>query len=140
MFSLARDFPDQWYALNNPPPASASRETTLTLGGENFPVGISPASLATTQVAIRLSASGPLTPVPVTLSHGTASGTAVTDSGGIASTRRGAAGWHALTGTSPAGDWTLSFDASAGPLFQQGLLGDLLLIISWTGQAPAWPA
>ena len=139
VFSLAQDFPDQWYALNNPNPAATTRETTFTLSGMNFPPGINPSSLATTQIAIRLSASSPLTPVPVTLSHGAATGTATTDSGGIASTRRSAGGWNPLTGTSPTGDWTLSFDATADSLFQQGLLSDVLLIISWTGQAPAWP-
>jgi hypothetical protein len=139
VFSLAQDFPDQWYTLNNPGPAATIRETTWTLGGTNFPPGISAASLASTQVAIRLSASGPLTPVPVTLSHSAAAGTATTDSGGIASTRCGAGGWNPLIGTSPVGDWTLSFDATADPLFQQGLVSDVLLIISWTGQAPAWP-
>ena len=139
VFSLARDFPDQWYALNNPDPAATARKTAFTLSGMNFPPGIDPASVATTQIAIRLSASSPLTPVPVTLSRGLATGTAVTDSGGIASTRRGADGWNPLTGTSPVGDWILSFDATADPVFAQGLLSDVLLIISWTGQAPAWP-
>jgi hypothetical protein len=144
VFSFAQDFPDQWYALNNPAPASATRQTALTLSNADFPPGISPDSLTTTQIAIQLSASSLLTPVPVTLSHGTASGTATTDSGGVASTRRAADAWKPLTladgnTTSPTGDWTLSFDASADSLFQQGVLNDLLLIISWTGQAPAWP-
>lgn len=137
VFSFARDFPDQWYALNNP--GSTGRETTLTLGNADFPPGISPASLATTQVAIRLAAGGTLASVPVTLSHGAVAGTATTDAGGVASTRRGASGWNPLTGTSPTGDWTLSFDASADHLFQQGLLTDVLLIISWAGLAPTWP-
>lgn len=137
VFSLARDFPDEWYALNNP--ASDGREATLTLGGADFPPGISPASLTTAQIAIRLAAGSPLTSVPVALSHGAVAGTATTDAGGVASTRRGASGWTALTGTSPTGDWTLSFDASADQMFQQGLLTDVLLIISWTGQAPTWP-
>jgi hypothetical protein len=139
VFSLVQDFPDQWYALNNPGPPPAARDVTLAFGQMNFPAGISPGSLATTQIAVRLSASGPLAPVPVTLSRGAASGSATTDDGGIASTRRGAGGWNSLIGTSPVGDWTLSFDASADPLFAQGALADVLLIISWTGQARAWP-
>jgi hypothetical protein len=138
VFSLTRDFPDQWYALNNPPPGQATASTVLTLTGANFPVNIAPASLASTQLAVQLSGSAPLTPVAVTLSHGSASGTAVTDVTGVVSTRRGAAAWDALTGSSPVGDWALSFDSTGSQLFQQGLLSDLLLIVSWTGQAPAW--
>jgi hypothetical protein len=142
-FSVSRDFPDQWYALINPPPGTASQPVTvtLTLAGQNFPAGIVPASLSTTQVAVQLAAAGPLVPVSVTLSHGGASGTALTDPGGIASTRRGAAGWSALTGTAsgPVGDWTLTFDAAGAQLLQQGVVSDLVLIVSWLGQAPSWP-
>ena len=74
----------------------------------------------------------------VSLHRGTAGGAATT-TGGIASTRRGnAASWSALYGATPAGDWRLSFDASAAALFEAGALDDILLVVSWAGQAPAW--
>jgi hypothetical protein len=39
---------------------------------------------------------------------------------------------------SPVGDWQLSFSDDARPLFESGDLDDVLLVISWTGQAPTW--
>jgi hypothetical protein len=74
----------------------------------------------------------------VTLRRGTAGGAATTTDG-IASTRRGnAAAWSALYGTSLTGDWQLTFGNDATALFASGGLDDVLLVISWTGQAPAW--
>ena len=75
-------------------------------------------------------------------------GTPITDESGIASTRRG--NWGAqLEGLSPVGDWTLTFqpppDQAAADqtmidtLFGPGGLDDIVLLIGWTGQAPAWP-
>ena len=139
VFSLARDFPDQWYALNNPAPSATGRVTTVTLRDIDFPPDIT--SLITAQIAVRLSGAGPFTPIKVTLTRGGNSGVATTDASGIASTRRGGSDWtYQFVGSSPAGDWQLSFDPSADPLFTPGSLDDVLLVIGWTGQAPAWPA
>ena len=55
VFNLARDFPDQWYELNNPDPAASERATTLTLAPNDFPWPC----LLTTQVALGLSSPGP---------------------------------------------------------------------------------
>jgi peptidoglycan hydrolase-like protein with peptidoglycan-binding domain len=138
VFSLARDFPDQWYTLNNPDPSTHARAATLTLRDIDFPPNMT--GLATAQIAVRLSGSGPFPPIPITLTRGTDSGTAGTDPLGIASTRRGGAEWNQFIGHPPAGDWQLSFDPAADPLFTPGGLDDVLLVIGWTGQAPAWPA
>lgn len=148
VFSLARDFPDQWYELNNPGPG-ASRSTTLTLAPGDFPMNLQ--GLVTTQIALGLSTtgSGALPAVQISLNRTTRSapaggvsvgGVASTDSSGIASTRRGAPAWLSLTGMDPTGKWQLSLDATADPLFTDGQLEDLLLIVSWQGQSPAWPA
>ena len=76
----------------------------------------------------------------VSLRRGSAGGDASTTDG-IASTRRGnAAAWIALCGTDPVGDWKLTFGGAAAALFDSGGLDDVVLVISWTGQAPAWPA
>jgi len=140
VLSLARDFPDQWYALNNPDLTATGRAITLTLRAFDFPASID--SVTTSQVAVRLSSMSTISPVPITLTRPRGSaligGTATTDAGGIASTRRGADAWRPLLHAAPVGDWQLSFDRTADPLFQAGVLDDLLLIISWVGQAPAW--
>jgi hypothetical protein len=135
VFSLSRDFPDQWYDLNNPADPTA-RSVTITLRDVDFPVGIS--GLATTAVAVGLSGPGATTPTTVSLQRGTDGGAATT-SNGIASTRRGnAASWAPLYGSSPVGDWQLSFGADAAAQFQPGQLDDIVLVISWTGQSPLW--
>lgn len=136
VFSLARDFPDQWYALNNPAPGAA-RAVTLTLRDVDFPVNIE--DLTTAAVGVRLGGRN----VPATLvslHRGANGGDAMTNSG-TAGTRRGnAATWTALCGTSPVGDWQLSFGTDADALFTSGDLDDILLVIGWAGRAPAWPA
>jgi hypothetical protein len=135
VFSLARDFPDQWYDLNNPADPG-TRSVTITLRDVDFPATIE--AISTAAVAVRLVGSGPVPGTMVSLHRGTAGGEATT-SDGIASTRHGnAASWNALYGTTPAGDWQLSFGSDAAALFAPGGLDDILLIISWTGQAPAW--
>ncbi|WP_405820220.1 hypothetical protein OG241_32075 [Streptomyces sp. NBC_01390] len=135
VFSLARDFPDQWYDLNNPTDP-AVREVTLTLRDVDFPIGID--DIATAAVAVRLSSDATVPDTVVSLRKGAAGGTA-TAADGIASTRRGnATTWASFLGTSPAGEWRLGFDREAGGLFDSGALDDILLVVSWTGQAPAW--
>ena len=135
VFSLARDFPDQWYDLHNPADP-ASRSVTIGLRDVDFPIGIE--GLTTAAIAVQLTSREPVPATVVSLTRGTAGGAATTF-GGIASTRRGnAASWSSLYGASPGGDWRLSFDASAAALFEAGALDDIVLVVSWGGQAPAW--
>jgi hypothetical protein len=134
VFSLAQDFPDAWYDLNNPADPT-HRQVTLTLREFDFPLGID--SLATAAVAVRLAGQDPVPDTNLTLQRGTIGGDALT-TGGIASTRRGAAAWLPLVGPSPAGDWQLGFTADADPLFASGALDDVVLVVTWAGRSPAW--
>ncbi len=135
VFSLARDFPDQWYDLNNPADPG-QRSVTLTLRDVDFPLGVD--GLSTADVAVRLSSGQVVPGTAVSLRHGTQGGNA-TATNGIASTRRGnAAGWLPLVGTDPTGDWQLGFGDDAAALFAGGALDDILFVVSWTGQGPAW--
>jgi Tc toxin complex TcA C-terminal TcB-binding domain len=134
VFSLAQDFPDAWYDLNNPADP-ADRQVTLTLRDLDLPLGVE--NLGTSAVAVRLVARDPVPDTTVTLHRGTAGGEALT-TGGMAGTRRGAEAWLPLVGLSPAGDWQLGFTADADPLFEAGALQDVVLVVSWTGRSPAW--
>jgi hypothetical protein len=134
VFSLAQDFPDAWYDLNNPADPS-QRQVTMTLREFDFPLGID--SLATAAVAVRLVGRDPLADTTLTLRRGTAGGDALT-SAGIASTRRGAAAWLPLVGPSPTGDWQVGFGADADALFASGALEDVVLVVGWAGHSPAW--
>jgi len=135
VFSLAQDFPDAWYDLNNPADPT-QRQVTLSVRELDFPLGVG--NLATSAIGLRLSCSQPVPDTIVTLRRGTAGGDA-TATAGTASTRRGnASAWVPLIGTAPAGDWQLSFAADAEPLFGTGALDDIVLIISWAGRSPVW--
>jgi Tc toxin complex TcA C-terminal TcB-binding domain/ABC toxin N-terminal region len=134
VFSLAQDFPDAWYDLNNPADP-AHRQVTLTLRDPDFPLGVD--GLGTTAVAARLVGRDAVPDTTVSLHRGPAGGDALA-SGGIASTRRGAAAWIPLVGPTPVGDWQLGFTADADPLFTSGALDDIVLIVSWSGRSPAW--
>jgi hypothetical protein len=132
VFSLSRDFPDQWYDLNNPADP-ARRSVTLPLRDVDFPLGIE--GLSTAAVAVRLVSDQAVPDTVVNLTQAGTGGDA-TATNGIASTRRGnASAWLPTIGNSPAGDWQLT----VGPdTFRAGDLDDILLVISWTGQSPAW--
>ena len=136
MFSLARDFPDQWYDLNNPTDP-ARRSVTITLRDIDFPLGVE--DVTTAAVAVKLSGEA-LPDVTVSLHRGASGGDATTTRG-VAATRRGnAPNWTALSGTSPTGDWELGFGSDAVALFSSGRLDDILLVAGWTGRAPLWTA
>jgi hypothetical protein len=150
VFSLARDFPDQWYALNNPDPAAtpgADRSVTLTLTPADFPTGIT--GLDTAGVAVALvGPAAAANPVKITLGRDTTSADAQTLAG-IAGTRRGNAPAWLMDfvgprtdgrSTAPTGDWTLTLHTDADNLLDTGGLSDLLLVISWSGTGPSWPA
>jgi hypothetical protein len=134
VFSLAQDFPDAWYDLNNPADPT-HRQVTLTLRDLDFPLGID--SLGTTAVAVRLVGRDPVPDTTVSLHRGTAGGDALA-SGGIASTRRGAAAWIPLVGPAPMGDWQLGFTTDVDPLFDSGALDDVVIVVTWSGRSPAW--
>lgn len=144
VFSLARDLPDQWYDLNNPG-QDAPRTATVTLRAQDFPLSVT--NLTTTQVTVHLESTAPVPPTSVTLQRtvavngGTVTttlGGAATTADGTAGTRRGATTWGPLCVGSPSGDWQLSFNADAEPLFTGGALRDVTLMIGWSGQGPAW--
>jgi len=139
--SLARDFPDQWYELNNPDPIDPDPSVTINVAASAFPHGLE--QLSTTAVAIGLTpASSPLPEARVTLRRTISDATAGGDTdtaGGIASTRRGAAAWSPLTGVDPTGDWQLALRTTGGDPYAVGQLSDLVMIVSWRGDAPAWP-
>jgi hypothetical protein len=102
----------------------------------DFPTTIE--DVTTAAIAVRLASSAPVPATVVSLHRGVGGGEATTTDG-IASTRRGnAPTWIPLTGTSPSGDWRLSFGSDAQALFGAGGLDDILLVISWSGQAPVW--
>ena len=136
-YSLAGDFPDQWYELANPANPAAPRSTTLTIQAADFPATLT-VPLVTELVIALVLAPGVADPgVQVTLEHGNNGGPAQS-TGGIISTRRGnASAWQAIT-SSPVGDWVITLDAAGAQLLDAGSLQDLQFVIGYTATGPAW--
>lgn len=134
VFSLAQDFPDAWYDLNNPADP-AQRQVTLTLRELDFPLGVD--NLGTAAITVRLVGKDAVPDTTVTLHRGADGGDALATDG-LTGTRRGAAAWLPLIGASPTGNWQLGFSADADPLFASGALEDVVLAVSWSGRSPAW--
>ena len=97
------------------------------------------AALTTQAITVQLVAAtpDPLPPVTVTLGHGNQSRVATTDATGLAGTRRGATDWTNI-GSSPAGDWQITLDTTGTGLIEAATVTDVLLDITWGGQAPLW--
>ncbi|MEU2614197.1 neuraminidase-like domain-containing protein [Micromonospora sp. NPDC007271] len=135
IFSLARDFPDQWWALNNPQ-TPGDRTITLTLRDVDFPMHMT--SVTTAAVGVHLIDSATVPATVVGLRRGTSGGDATTTNGYASSRLANAPAWTGLLGASPVGEWQLTVRNDA--LFNGGGgLQDVLIIVGWTGQAPAWP-
>lgn len=150
VFSLARDFPDQWYALLNGTNgtngtnggAGTGRSATVNLRDVDFPVNMT--GFQVTQVAVQIRTPDGTDPaltalLPVTLAHAGESETATTDARGVASTRTGA-GWARLTGLPPTGEWTVGFDAAGAALLDQQTVEDVVLVLTWSARAASWQA
>jgi hypothetical protein len=62
---------------------------------------------------------------------------------GVISTRRGnGASWNAMIGKSPAGEWELELPNTEEMTrrFKDEKINDILLVITYGGRTPAWPA
>ena len=55
----------------------------------------------------------------------------------ISSRRSGGLGWQSITG-SPIGDWTLTIDPSSRQLFADGKVDDILFVVTYRAELPAW--
>ena len=139
--SLARDFPDAWYTVNNPAAGSA-RSAALTLDSSNFPLTIDPATLLSTNVSARLLGTGALSGVTVTVAFTSAqTGSTVQAQGQTdADGQLRGISLTALAGGAPTGTWTLTFDDTADAIFATGAVTDVLLAVTWSATGLAWSA
>ena len=147
-FSLRNQFVDQWYDLHNPEQTSTPMTVRFTTVREDFPPNIE--ALKIKHVLLYFARAN-ATSIEVPVSHlrytaqdeaGTVGGSA-TSIDGIISTRRGNAGsWTAMIGKSPAGEWELSLPNTEEikSRFNKEEIVDILLVITYSGRTPNWPA
>jgi hypothetical protein len=147
-FRLRRHFADQWYDLHNSEQTKEPMTIVFRTIREDYPPNL--LDLKIQQVLLYFVPSGAiLSEVAVTHLRYTAQGEPGTVGGGattidgIISTRRGNAGsLSALIGKSPAGEWELALPNTEAmkSRFTNGEIQDLLLVITYSGRTPEWPA
>lgn len=145
-FSFRQQFADAWYNLHNPGQAEIPMTARFTTRQEDFPPNL--AGLTIRHVLLYfVRAGGAALEVDVDLQFGTReseepAGGPARSIDGIISTRRGnAEAWLSMIGLAPAGTWQLVLTDSdeAGNLFRDEQIEDILLVINYEGQTPAWP-
>ncbi|MFF5077983.1 Ig-like domain-containing protein [Actinoplanes sp. NPDC000266] len=147
--SVRDQFPDQWYDLNNSGQSSTPMSVTLPLNSAAFPPNAVDPRIQHVMLAV-VRAEGQAFEIAnirlMVTSQGetvAVGGTVPTTRDGIISTRRGnASAWTTLIGRSPAGAWELTFldNEDLRTRFQNEQITDLVLVVTYRTESPAWPA
>ena len=151
-FSFRNEFPDAFYDLNNPDQVETPMVARFETRREDFPPNIdelaidqlllffAPADEDDLEVSVdqflfteRRGATNGVAPV----------GGGATTTGGVISTRRGnGAAWQPIVGRLPMGTWELALADTEDmrSLLKSGKIADILFVITYSGQTPAWPS
>ena len=154
-FSLRNDFPDAFYALNNPSDVDSPIEAAFETRRADFPPNL--ANLAIDELLLYFarrrdatydeSRSKTLDAIPVTHllftppgSTTALGGFATANKDGIVSTRRAnGSHWEEIAGE-PIGAWDLALGEEMRAVLAAGDIEDVVLVITYSGQSPAWPS
>ncbi len=149
-FSIRQDFPDAWYDFNNPELLEGQNQMKVVLETRrgDFPMNLE--NIRIQQVVLYFVRQGNTTFEVAETTLLFAEQGNVSPVGGsassidcIISTRRGnASSWMSMIGKSPCGKWTLSLPNTIemNDRFKQGEIEDILLVITYSGRTPEWPA
>jgi hypothetical protein len=154
-YSFRQQFADAWYELNNPDQSPSPMQVQFSITRQDFPPHLEDGSLSIEQVLLQfVPKNGASFQIAVKdLQFTPEESQAPVDGGGAGptagtfSTRRGnAADWTALIGKPPFGQWqlTLPDDTPTDPqvprnLIKNGQITDILFVITYSGETPAWP-
>ncbi|HEY9796414.1 MAG TPA: neuraminidase-like domain-containing protein [Leptolyngbyaceae cyanobacterium] len=153
LFSFRNTFADAWYDLNNPDQTTTPMVVQFETRREDFPPNIE--NLRIQHVVLyfaridRADVEIPVTRLLFTDQHGTGTvgGRATTIDGTTISTRRGnGISWTPMIGMSPFGTWELALETELADgqlpraLFETEAIENILLVITYTGQVPNYPA
>jgi hypothetical protein len=149
VFSVRNNFPDAWYAVNNPdtvPDQAARMRITLPLTEDDFPPHLEDLAVADLTLFVMWRGQALKHELKIeALAHGQDLSTGpVTTTRAVVSTRRPAGDpWRPLIGAgkSPLGDWEIRLpdDETVRSWFAGGLIEDVVLVMSLTATTPAWP-
>lgn len=141
-FSFRFQFADAWYDLHNPEQSATPMTVRFQTRREDFPPNVE--GLKIEHVLLFFSrAEGEGFEVEVRRLQFANTGAGATTMDGVISTRRGnAPGWLGLIGKAPVGEWELSLadHPQTRGWFKDEKIQDILLVITYGGRAPAWPA
>jgi hypothetical protein len=147
-YSFRQVFADQWYDLHNPELTATPMTVCFSTTRGDFPPNLE--KLKIEHVVLYFArAQGKSFEVPVTnLTFTEVGGNGAVGGGamsvdGVISTRRGNAGsWMAMLSLSPFGDWELALPNTElmRSRFANEEFEDILLVLTFTGRTPAWPA
>jgi Tc toxin complex TcA C-terminal TcB-binding domain len=154
-YSFQQQFADSWYELNNPAPGATHTSVTFQTALRDFPPNVQNLSIGQVLLyfvpgdggAFQIQPTLTLTP-PGNGAEASVGGTVSSPPdgnplGAVFSTRRGNASvWMPMIGMSPAASWTLDIpNAPNGQsVFQTGQVKDILFVITYNGNTPAWPS
>jgi hypothetical protein len=142
--SFTRELPDAWQALTKPKKGAAMTARFKTTSAD-FAPNLSDPRIEHITLLFTLSDGPALT---ISVDHlrlipagrpAVGGGGSTTD--GLISTRRSNANWNLLQGEEPIGDWELAMPntPAARRWFTDGRITDILFIVTYSGQTPAWP-
>jgi hypothetical protein len=146
-FSFRQDFADAWYDLHNPDQTPTPMTVTFETRSGDFPPNIE--NLRIDQVVFYVARRGGATfEVPVTRLRFTPEGGAPVEGGnsttdGIISTRRAnGAPWRSMVGKPVVGQWELELPNTPAVRgrFDRDEVVEILLVLTFSGEVPAWPA
>jgi Tc toxin complex TcA C-terminal TcB-binding domain/Concanavalin A-like lectin/glucanases superfamily/ABC toxin N-terminal region/Bacterial Ig domain len=152
-FSFRNQFADAWYDLHNPEQSATPMAVKFKTWREDFPPNLD--DLKIEQVLLFFSRvfdeSAGDQPFEMELNKFSftpkgekgAIGSSATTIDGVISTRRGnGTGWNGMIGKTPAGEWELVLPNTEDmkKLFKDEKIDDILLVLTYGGRTPAWPA
>ena len=143
-FSFRQELSDAWYDLHNPDLTDKPMQVAFEVRRRDFPANIDGLQIKNVMLYFA-SANGELPEIDVTLElfqEGSPIQWETTVRDGVASSRRTSTGGIRLTEKSPEGNWTLILPNTdeIKQLFKQEKIEDVLFVITYEGQTPAWPA
>lgn len=146
-FSLRNQFPDQWYDLHNPEQTDTPMMIRFPTTRADFPPNID--VLGIQHLSLVLSGNGETAIEAPAIqlrfreqgaTDGFVGGEAFPFNG-IVSTRRGAVNWEPILNRLPIGLWELALqNTQFRDLLRDEKIEDMLLVVTYQGRLPAWPA
>lgn len=147
-FSFRHQFADQWYDLHNPELTTSPMTVGFKTVRADFPPNLEALKIQHV-VLYAIRKQGRSFELPVTHLHFTEQGSAgavggrATSNDGIISTRRSnGSNWTSMIGETPIGEWELALPNTEEikRRFKDEEIEDILLVITYTGRTPTWPA